>query len=72
MAMTGYEALANGIILQAVKHYRRALKCKKKNSASQSAAIDADSIERFFRSGWFSVLTNLDGEVLIQKLKEET
>ena len=27
--------------------------------------------EWFFRSGWFEVLTDLDGEVLIQRMNEE-
>ena len=28
-------------------------------------------IERFFRSDWFSVLTNVDPETLITKLRKE-
>ena len=54
-----YEELANSIILQAVKDYRNC--CNKTRR----------SIERFFRSEWFSVLTTLDGEMLIKKLREE-
>ena len=29
------------------------------------------SIERFFRSGWFGVLTRIDPEMLISKLRKE-
>jgi phage terminase large subunit len=58
--MDGYEVLANEIILQAVKDYR-----KTKSLATRR------SIERFFRSDWFNVLTSIDGEKLIEMLREE-
>ena len=55
-----YEKLAEAIILQAVKDYR--------DSCSYQMRC---SIERFFRSEWFTVLTTLDGEMLIKRLREE-
>ena len=58
--MTPHEELANAIVLQAVKDYR--LHDDEKALAS---------IERFFRSDWFSVLTNVDPEMLIAKLRKE-
>ena len=61
--MNGYEELANAIVLQAVNDYRFA--SKKKESAKQVALV------QFFRSKWFAVLTNIDGRLLEQKLKEE-
>ena len=61
--MKGYEELANAIVLQAVNDYRLAR--KKKESAKQVALV------QFFRSKWFAVLTNIDGRLLEQKLKEE-
>ena len=57
---TPYENLANAIILQAVKDYR--LHDDEKELAS---------IERFFRSGWFSTLTSINPEMLISKLRKE-
>ena len=54
-----YEELANAIIIQAVKDYR------------QSGSRQRGAIVRFFRSDWFKVLTNLDPEHLIAKLKKE-
>lgn len=57
--MDGYESLANAIILQAVKDYRR------------STSRQRNAIVRFFRSEWFKVLSNIDPELLITKLKEE-
>ena len=61
--MNGYEELANAIVLQAVNDYRLAR--KKKESAKQVALV------QFFRSKWFAMLTNIDGRLLEQKLKEE-
>lgn len=58
--MNPYEELANAIILQAVKDYRL-------HDDKQELA----SIERFFRSGWFGLLTNIDPEMLITKLRKE-
>ena len=50
--ITNYENLANAIILQAVKDYRMALKCLKRNPMNRTALADKDEIERFFRSQW--------------------
>ena len=58
--MNPYEELANAIILQAVKDYRL-------HDDEQELA----SIERFFRSGWFGVLTSINPEMLISKLRKE-
>ena len=69
--ITNYENLANAIILQAVKDYRVALKCLKVNPRNKTAFADKEEIERFFRSGWFSVLTSVDGEMLIRSLQLE-
>ena len=67
--ITNYENLANAIILQAAKDYRMALKCLKANPKNRTAL--ADEIERFFRSQWFTVLTSVDGEMLIRSLTME-
>lgn len=69
--ITNYENLANAIILQAVKDYRMALKSLKANPRNRAAMADKDKIERFFRSDWFSVLTSVDGEMLIRSLQME-
>ena len=58
--MTPYEELANAIILQAVKDYRL-----------HDEKQEIVSIERFFRSEWFGVLTNINPEILIAKLRKE-
>ena len=69
--MTGYEQLANAIVLQAVKDYRSALKRIKMNPANKAAMSVAMECERFFRSDWYSALTSVDGEYLINRLREE-
>ena len=68
---TPYEDLANAIILQAVKDYRKALRyeCLAVNNSKYKA--DIDEIERFFRSGLFEAITNISGEYLIRKLRSE-
>ena len=58
--MDPYENLAQAIILQAVKDYRLT------DDESELAEI-----ERFFRSGWFGVLSKVDPEYLIRKLRKE-
>lgn len=64
-----YENLANAIILQAAKDYRKALRTLSLNPHNRSAQYECRSIESFFRSGWFGLLTHLDPELLISKLK---
>lgn len=66
-----YEALANAIVLQAVNDYRAALKKVKKNPNNRTALDEALQIERFFRSQWYQVLTSVDGEYLINRLRRE-
>jgi len=58
--MSPYQELASAIVLQAVKDYRL-------HDDEQELAI----IERFFRSEWFGVLTNVNPEILITKLRKE-
>lgn len=58
--MDPYENLAQAIIVQAVKDYRL-------TDDEQELA----EIERFFRSGWFGVLSKVDPEYLIKKLRKE-
>ena len=65
----GIENLANAIILQAVKDYRKALRGFSLNGKSSTAVIA--ECERFFRSEWFRVLTNVDGEYLIINIRKE-
>ena len=58
--MNPYENLANAIVLQAVKDYRLT-----------DDEAELAEIERFFRSDWFGVLTGVDPEYLIRRLRKE-
>lgn len=58
--MNPYENLANAIILQAAKDYRLT-----------DDEQQLHEIERFFRSGWFGVLSKVDPEFLIKELQKE-
>lgn len=71
LAEDPYERLANAIILQAVTDYRSVLKKIRRNPKNKDAVDEALRIERFFRSGWYSQLTSVDGEYLIRRLRDE-
>ena len=58
--MDPFQELANAIVLQAVKDYRMT-----------DDERELKEIERFFRSGWFGVLSKVDPEYLIRKLRKE-
>ena len=66
-----YVNLANASVLSAVADYRKALKKLSRNPGSESAKMEVEAEERFFRSRWYSVLTSVDGEYLIRKLRSE-
>ena len=56
-------ARINAIILQAVKDYRTAL--------SDENTSGIKECERFFRSDWFTFLTDVDGEIIIRQVQRE-
>ena len=58
--MNPYEDLADAIVLPAVKDYRLT-----------DDEAELAEIERFFRSDWFGVLTDVDPEYLIRRLRKE-
>mgnify|MGYP006907969647 CR=1 FL=1 len=67
-----YENLANAIIIQAVKDFRKCIKVVKCNGRNKEQAIkEMREIVGFIKSPWFRVLTNLDPQVLLKKLQEE-
>lgn len=69
---TPYENLANAIILQAVKDFRKCIKAVKRNARNKEQAImEMREIVDFIKSPWFRALTNLDPQVLLEKLEEE-
>ena len=63
--MNPYQALANAIVELAVKDYKKALQYHFRHPHRKEYADEVATLERFFRSGWYGMLTNLDGEVLM-------
>ena len=66
-----YENLANRIIIQAADDYRSALRKLSRNPYSENAKVRKKEIELFFRSDEFRMLTRVDCEMLIRRLKSE-
>lgn len=79
--MNSFEELANAIIIQAVKDYRDEVLWldyhkpiipeDEENDDYKEHLAEKISIERFFLSGWFSMISDLDGKILLEKLKKE-
>ena len=65
------QGLANAIVIQATEDYRRALRRLRRDPRHKDSLILKDSCERFFRSQWYGVLTDADGEMLMQRIREE-
>ena len=55
----------NIIVELAVKDYKKALKRHYRFPNNEDYAAEVKSLERFFRSGWYGMLTDLDGEYLM-------
>lgn len=66
-----YQNLANAIVAQAAEDYLSALKRLKKNPRNRTAMDEAMQMEKFFHSGWYGVLTGVDPDYLIRKLREK-
>lgn len=65
------EDLANAVIVQACDDYRVSKRRLERNPQNKEAAEAVIEIEQFFRSDWFEMLTKLDGEWLLAKLRAE-
>ena len=68
--MSPYQALANAIIIRAVRDYRIALRNWNKNKNDDAFLLAKLELEEFFLSGWFGMLTDLDGEQLMKKIQK--
>lgn len=72
--MDRYQNLANGIVEQAASDYRRALKGLKNKPDDPDAYLWIKTVvecEKFFKGEWIKVLTNIDGESIMNKIKDE-
>ena len=69
--MDFYTELANAIIIQAAKDYRKALKTLKRYPRYEPAKAVVAEVEEFFRSDWYRMLTSVDAEMLMRKIRRE-
>ena len=63
--------LANAIVVQAAEDYREALLQLKYLPNDWRAKSKIQEIERFFRSPWYRLLTKVDADMLMQRLRAE-
>lgn len=71
-ALLPWQKLANAIVEQAVKDYRIAQARVKANPQNADhAKAEVSQLEHFFRSQWFEALTDVDGRVILSRLRKE-
>lgn len=59
----GYDALANAIILQACKDYRKAIR--------SFDIYEMKQIRHFFHSQWYKELTKVDGDYILKQIERQ-
>ena len=71
MYEANYEALANAIILQAVRDFKPADRRLKNHPNDKLAQDTVREITKFFCSQYFEALTDLDGPALLNRIMRE-
>lgn len=66
-----YAELANAIVLQAFKDYRKALFKMVQEPEEWKHRSSKKKLERFFHSKWYRTLTDLDPAILMQEAKRQ-
>ena len=66
-----WDDLAQAIIVQAAEDYRKTLKWLKKYPKNRRLLQSKRECESFFRSDWFTVLTNADPERILDRIRKE-
>ena len=67
----GYESLAECIVLQAVKDYRRSYRVFLRNPYNEAAEKMMKDCEDFFESGWFRKICDLDPEEILYRIEKD-
>ena len=65
-----YQLLADAIVFLAVQDYRVAYELACKNPRNKEYQNQLAVLRRFFRSAWYDILCNTDGEYMIRKIEE--
>jgi len=66
-----YQDLAQAIVMTAVRDWRTAVKKLRKRPDHELSIWLKNDSEKFFLSGWFEELTGVDGEIILNQLKQE-
>lgn len=67
-----FENIANAVVIQACKDYRKAYKRYLRRYRSTDKPDEKlAELESFFRSAWYKTLTAIDGEYLMDRIKKE-
>ena len=66
-----WHKLVYAIVRQAAKDYRMARSRTHANPMIATQAEELRQLEGFFRSPWFKVLTDVDGDLILTRLKKE-
>jgi hypothetical protein len=66
-----YQNLANAIVELAANDYIWALKAYRKNRRIRYCVIVIEETEKFFLSEYFVLLTSVDGEYLMKRIRRE-
>ena len=67
-----YVALANGIILQACKDYRKYYRLHLRTyRIGDKPNEKLEELEKFFRSERYKTLTSVDGEYVMKRIRED-
>ena len=67
-----YEEIANAIIIQACNDYKKSYhRHLNRNTIVTVTDQELTELEDFFRSDWYKKLTEIDGECLMERLREQ-
>ena len=66
-----YENLANAIVVQAFKDYKRALWRLSQDPYDFVAASNKKKLDRFFDSNWYGLLTDVKADILVGEAKRQ-
>lgn len=64
-----FEDLANAVIIKAARDYKKTLRRLRQEPNNIDLLYKRERLEKFFHSEWFYILSNVDGDMLIQKLQ---
>lgn len=65
----GWKGLANAIIKRAADDYMKSLRVLKSNPYSYDAKRSVVECERFFKSGYFRILSDISPTMLLERMK---